>query len=220
MTSASHDENDREELLVKLLTGEIDPKSEEGRRMLDRDPDLYREYMEVKALPDELDGLAAEEADAIDALSNDLPPSLAVDRALKAFRDRKPRRLPKIIPLGISAAALVAIGITLWLALGEKSERPIEVLGGEFKAFHSTEAVERHEFRWDAYPLSRGEEFFLFIDTGDGGGSVWHGTENSWNPSPEQEAELPDRITWWVEVLGLNADYPTASSSKVTSRRK
>ncbi|MFH1998630.1 MAG: hypothetical protein ABIK28_03065 [Planctomycetota bacterium] len=220
MNSASREGHHREELLLKLLSGEIDPEGEEGRRMLKSDPLLKKEYTEIQALPEELDSLAAEEADAVADLAQGLPASPGVDNALAKLRKGNPGFFSRFIPSILTAAAVVAIGITLWVVLADRQERSLQVLGGDFNVVHTTEAVAQYEFSWDAYPLSQGEEFYLFIDAGQGAKKVWHGKETSWIPTAEAAAELPDEITWWVEVIGLNADYPTASSIKVISKRK
>lgn len=220
MNSASREEQDREELLLKLLSGEIDPESEEGRRMLNSDPLLKKEFTEIQGLPEELDGLASDQASAVADLAKDLPASAAVDKAMAKLRKPPPRFFSRFFPSILTAAAAVAIGITLWVVLGDKEERPIQLLGGDFNVAQSTEAVDQHTFSWDAYPLSQGEEFYLFIDAGQGANEVWHGKETSWSPTAQEAAELPDEITWWVEVKGFNADFPTAASAKVVSKRK
>jgi hypothetical protein len=75
------------------------------------------------------------------------------------------------------------------------------------------EEVDRYRFAWiDETGLSN-VIYKLIIKAGQEPFVAYEGSETSWVPTPEQQAALPDRIEWKVELWEPNAlDYSERSA--------
>jgi len=220
MTSKRGEQRDREDLLVKLLTEEIDPHGAEGCAILDRHPELHKELERIGTLASRLDDLASREVSVVAALSSELPPSPPVDRALKSLweaeaRGVRARRTRLLAYAGLAAAALILL-LTLWPGADDRSDE-IRTLGGTaLFATSPSGMVQRYAFTWNDYPLPPGYTFKVYIDAGDGAVAVWSGTTAAWEPSPAERAALPDRIEWWVGLFAPGGRSPVHRSATVT----
>jgi hypothetical protein len=229
MTTKHNGEKDREEFLIKLLTGQIEAESEEGRALLESNPELKAELQAIKTISRHLDDMAAHETAAIKSLPKDLPRSPAVEKVLgmiwkedtgRGHRDGGTRRLFLLIPVGLAAAAALILLITWWMGLNDSTNRPIQYLGGGIDVTSPVGEVDRYRFSWQEYTLPPGGYFALFIDTGQGSKEVWRGTGTSWEPTQSERDGMPDRLDWWVEVYGPSDLDPIARSDTLTMIRR
>jgi hypothetical protein len=228
MTPIHNGDLEREERLVKLLTGQIEPESEEGRAMLGSDPDLRAAFEEVKALSCRLDDMAESESAAVESLEDNLPDSPPVNKALekiwkqeaqKAPPDSGSHRLLLLVSAGLAAAVILVLLITWWINKNESIDRPVRYLGGGITVTSPVGKVDRYEFAWQEYALPPGGYYVLFIYAGQGREQMWRGTETSWRPKPDERAGLPDRLDWWVEAYGPSDLDPIARSKTIILER-
>jgi len=212
---------------MKLLSGELDPDQGEGRRKLDEEAGLRSEYDQIRSLSQQLDQVGTSEAEALDALPEELPPSPLVDRTLEQIWDKEhdePDSSPKhtnlsLFKICIMVAACVLVFLTGRYLLYEKESPSIQYLGETLTVTSPQGEVDAYQFSWQEYALPLGGRFVLIIDSGEGPDEVWQGTENFYAPSLDQLEALPDRIEWWVEAFGPNGFDPIARSRAVTLTR-
>lgn len=222
----------REEILMQLLTGDLDAEQGEGRKMLDEDPALKNEYEEMRELTQQLDQVGAEEADAIDALPDELPPSATVDEALEEnWKDEGGKATSKdgkgfsLFQIGLLAAACLVLFFVGKYILYEDKSDPIQYLGQSLVVTSPQGEVPRYTFAWQEFDLPLGGRFVLIIDKGihskesRGPEEYWQGSETVAELTPEQLASLPDRIEWWVEAFGPNDFDPIARSKAIFLKR-
>jgi hypothetical protein len=230
MTSDQNREREREKILMDFLMGKVDPESEEGKAMMERNPWLREELEEVKALSLRLDRAAARMEADVRELPEEPPPSPTVEEALKRAWDedrgqgRTPGRsssLMILIPLGI-AAALVIFLLVLWRVGQDSGKHPPQYLSGdsELKVTLSSNDVDSFKVSWNDCMLSPGGLYRIYINTGTEEIRAWQGRDLSWDPTPEDRAKLSDSNELWVQTYEPNEDFYLRSKSFTLIRRK
>lgn len=228
-----HENAQREKLLLDLISGKIDPESEEGRDLLRRYPELQEGLSEIENASDRLAGAATKIDEALEELGGkDLEGrehshSDAVDEALQRLWDTPmpvPGRIHRtpwkvLIPAGLAAAAVLLLLFTLMPDADLRTDGPIQYLGDKLIVTSLQGSVDRYTFAWEAFTLPSGGYFAVFIDLGTGPLKAWQGVDISWEPTDAQQAELPDSILWWVEAYEPNGMDPIAFSDPVRMNR-
>ncbi len=204
--------SERDDVLARLLSGELSAEEEPARSMLERSRELRSELASLRAAIDRVDAAAREEHEILEEIS-DLAPTPEEDRVMERARatfvtprTARPIGSISLLPIGMAAAVLLAIG--LWLggiespAAPEAPERAPRVLGSTIVLLAPLGPVADYdEFRWE-FTLRRGQAFEVTLWDDETGQEITTSPrvfEPRW--SPPVVFELPQRLRWEVHVL-------------------
>lgn len=179
-----------DDLLQRVLTGELSPDDAAVRARRDADPDFARELDESLALQDLLDEDAADEREALEAPT-------------------APRRWP--MWLIAMAAGLLAVVFVPRLSPPKAPDGGQGVmLGGSLELEGLRPAGPGRSFRTFGFDATlpdgaRCEIRVWAVDAGEGTPAVLTGrfTGNEWSPSDDERRSLPDEIRWELRVFDV-----------------
>ena len=206
--------NEHEETLQRILCGELSAEDPQARDALLESPALARELRALLDTELRVAAAAREQAATLNAIAAAAPEDQGVEDAIMVSARaalqratpvalRRPRVSP--IPIGLAAAALLAVGLMLG-RLGENADDtptvPSFTLGRSVRLLTPMGPVSGYdEFQWE-YGLHNGYAFELTLwnaSTGDELFTTRRLLEARWSPPPE--LELPSSLSWTVYVL-------------------
>lgn len=218
---------DRERILERLLTGELDPDGDEGRRLLERDPALRVELEALRAVEGAIEE-AALEREAVEGLPTEEHDEARAVAALEAIwaseqRSPAPRRWGHFAWVGLAAGVLLAavLGYAFFGGGGVDPVDPIELGGGPIECIEPKGEVERFElFLWTE-ELPSGYRFELYIRDAITR-EILHReprlTGYSWTAPAEVVEKLPATILWSVKAEMPGGDV-AIDAPEVEARR-
>lgn len=212
-----------DDLLRRLVTGELDPASSEGRAALERHPKLleaHEESMETLALLDAAGEYARGLARDVEERES-APGDERVEATLRGEVSRRGRpgrpRLARPMAWAAAALLLVMAGFALWPS-GDGSGGT-RMLGGGITGMEPSGAGAVFEsFHWE-YALPAGGWFEVTVYAEDGAQLERSGelTEPAWPVGAATSATWPDRIRWEVRAFDAGG-RPEGSGSATASR--
>ena len=206
--------SERRELLERLVTGELDPHGEEGRRLLEADSGLREELEQLRRVAEVLDETAAEEERFLAGIPEDGEDARQAREVLRAiWSQESPRSRRRPLPLlwiGLAAGVLFAAILGLTFLGGNDAPGPKDSIELGGKLLHSGspegEVEEFSEFQWKS-DLPPDYRFTLVIrdavlkGTDGRGVEVYtkdHILDTSWTLPEDLARGLPDSIVWSV----------------------
>jgi hypothetical protein len=212
--SASRSE--REEILRRIVTGELDPERDPARTMLAESEELQGELAELRGVEARLEG-GARERDLVLAAAARAVPTPAEDAAVSAFRARAgapepalPRTRRRYGPVLLAAAALLAVAT--WVVVGrqraENRPLPRTTLGPGAGCITPAGEVEAWgTFQWN-FDLPPNGSFEL---------SIFDATERSAGARVHLEEHLVES-TWTSTIPSVTRGCPRGSRGRCSSR--
>lgn len=228
-----------EEILQRILTGDLDPEGDEARQQLEACADCRRELEGMRALLSELDAAGAFERSVLEEASElaDAPGLGDVERVLKAEMSgaqvdleapilagpRPAARARLVTWAAVIAAAIIGVVLLQGLLGTNTNDRSTEQTMG-------TEGIEGIElvrplqpgdgfgtFEWN-YDLPPGMTFEVVVHDADPEARTepLHResdlTENRWTPDEKLTAEWRS-ICWYVEVIDESGELDNMAQS-------
>ncbi len=200
----------RRQLLERLLSGEINPTGDKGRRLLQDDPDLRASFEELQVVGELLDSTAADDEERMLAIPHDGEDARRALDTLQAIWDEEggeaQRRPMPVIWMSLAVGVLLAVILGASFFVGDgPSDRldPYELGSGQLRCTAPVGDVEQYsEFTWKC-DLPASYQFHLVVLSQDSGEIVdsegqLRGT--TWTMPPERARALPDRIRWFVSA--------------------
>jgi hypothetical protein len=199
-----------DELLARVIAGDLHPESPTFRAALGRNPELGKRLAQLVALLSALERTGLDERQSIARAKLDVS-----ERDLEIVRDRI-RRVRRGRPwwrrsvlLYLSAAAIVAcIGWFAWRGDPSRTSAPPTVLGNEqCRAIEPTlERGDASSFRWEGELPPTGH-FVVRIFASDATGAPTtmvlesaRCSERTWRPGESDLGRIPDEFVWEVEA--------------------
>ena len=224
---------DRESLLTRLLTGVLDPASDEARAAFDGDAGLREEYEALRGLEGQITAAVDEHRSALEevARTSGAPGEQAVAGLMRAHFGQPER---PAVPSGrgsnpwlrwLPIAVAAAIALVLWQRSPEPAPLadPGPVMGqGVRDLFPAGEVDQLTEFTWRA-DAARGSAYRVIVyNQGDSeprrilteSGDL---DEPRWIPDTQEIEAWPRTIHWEVHVL--DGATPVGFGSATVSRR-
>ena len=203
---SSHDD-----LLQRILIGEVDPDSAEATALFERDPAARAQFEDMQRIEQalgvasahrEADVLAAREAE--NAPGEDLVADV-IDRHLgPTSKPSHGRRFGGWVTVAAAAAALL-LWWRPWAPTPAVTPDPGPTLGGSLQLEHPVgPASEFGEFRW-SYDLEGAQYFRVQVyDQRDPGAPLTTSRdldEPRWRPAQTEHEAWPEAILWEVDVM-------------------
>ena len=225
---------------MRLLTGELDPDSEEGRAAFDAQPGLREELEELRQLEHEVVSADTERREILEqagrtptAAEGDLAPgegkvASLVDahfgRTDRARPPAPPTSRPGVMRWALPLAIAAAIAL-VFMTRSFRTSQPVDpgpVMGLGLRDLRPAGSVaEFTEFTWTSdAPAHYGYRVFVYDAAADGTSHEITKSrdldEARWIPAPEDTEQWPETIRWVVHVLDgqLPVDVAEATASR------
>lgn len=221
---------DRDSALERLLTGDLDPDSDEARELFVADPDASSDLQRARGIEAAV-RLAGEERRSVvdEALGLEgAPGEDKVRQWVQAHLGTAPPAAARTAPARpwpwLVAAAAAAVFL-IWMrpfAAEDAQPAPLDpgpAMGASaLRLLSPVGDVELlDEFRWE-YELERGQYFQLVVYAGDGAAElavVDDLEEPSWRPDPQEIETWPSDLVWEVRVRSGGRDLLSPASASV-----
>lgn len=217
-----------EELLARVLAGDLDPGSQVWKAAAARNPALAARWDELRALRDALERTGLDEREALAQARA----AASEDDALRVRRSlARPKRRWWSSGRLISLAAAVVVVCLGYMAL-ERLPRPTPeqplFLGDEgYVGLEPTlELGDARLFRWEGERPPAGDfvvRVFEIDATGGAGRMVLESepcTERTWRPSESQLARIPSEFLWEVEARRAGGQHHALSAVQRAQRSR
>lgn len=201
-----------EDILQRVVAGDLDPDSEEVRAAVRARPELAARIERLRELQGMLDAVGA--AGRSD-MASDAPVPDALSRRVDDVIERqvRPRRRSPWMLVLAAAAALLVVGL-IWLIVRgagssgvDRDPDQMRLENPEHAELHPNDAEPVEDyfvFDWSDWKHIAGDGYRLTIYA-DEGADDWlirtKTLEPSWTPNAAERRALPDHIYYTVEVL-------------------
>ena len=198
----------RDDLLQRVLTGELSSDSPEVVKACDEDEEFRQELESLGGLSDSLEAMKRQEHEILGSLERTEEGRAKAERMLEPLWTPKSRPVggaAKIIPiLALAAAAAVII----WIVINPGGQTGVEPQAPEWMGqeveIRTPEGKNQSFdlFAWD-FDLPRGSYSITVLNASSGETVVEDlllaGTQ--WKPDSGQIEEMGSSIVWWVRAL-------------------
>ncbi len=214
--------SDRDRLLARLLTGELDPHGAEGQRLLEGDAELRADFEAMTGVAGRLDAAAAAEEELLAEMSPDEADERRTRAALEGIWGAEngaggTRRSRPLVWWGLAAGVLLAAALAFVFLRGGRASDPVDPieLGGEQLECLAPvgEVDDFSTFRWHS-ELPPGYRFELVVRDAASGEVVFSQEDLLEHecPVPEEQARgFPDAVTWSVLARAPGGDEAARS---------
>lgn len=198
----------RDELLERLLTGELDPQGAEARTALEADAELRERYEAARGTLDLLEAAGEDRRSLADDVraAGAVPGEEHVDAFVRARTALRPRTSPRWRHVLAAAVAILIVAFVvtteLWHGPTTHLDTPPDdgrTLGGTIHDLEPAGEVKEYDrFTWTG-ELSPGGYWVVTVRAADGSDfeiESAHLTEPVWEPA--DTASWPDAIEWTV----------------------
>ncbi|MBI5435275.1 MAG: hypothetical protein HZA52_20745 [Planctomycetes bacterium] len=227
MTAADDD------LLARVVAGDLDPESQVWRAALARDPALAARWQELTLLLGALDRTGADEREALararaDATSTDFARLRDVVGGTRPKRSSNPWwRRPLLVCLAAGAAAVIGVFFALNRDGGRVPNDPTFLGESDHVCLEPTLDVgDARSFRWSGERAPAGD-FIVRVFAVDASGSVGEMvvestpcTDNTWQPKPDELARIPATFLWEVEARRAGGALLELSAPQLARRSR
>lgn len=226
--------SDRDRILERLLTGELDPVGDEARGLFEADPALGSEFEELRGMTEELDDAVRDEEEILAHLPIEDADERRAKAGLEAIwaqeeetaSEPEAEKRPLLAWIAAAAVVLILAGVG-YRFLRPGDEPPVRdsflLSGTEDPDYAPVGAVEEFgRFSWSTEGRED-YEFTLTVYRDDDAQAVLYHKEtltgDHWNVPSEEVAGWPAAILWSVDAQppgGGGKDYGPMIEAKLT----
>ncbi|MCC6406298.1 MAG: hypothetical protein IT453_03960 [Planctomycetes bacterium] len=222
-----------EDLLARVVAGDLDPESQVWKAALARDPALAARWQELTLLLGALDRTGADERETLararaETTSNDFARLRnAADGTRKKSAAGDWWRRPLLVYLAAGAAVVIGAFFALNRDGSRSPNDPTYLGESDYVCLEPTlEVGDARSFRWSGERAPAGDfvvRVFAVEATGSAGKLVLESPpciENSWRPTPDELALVPETFLWEVEARRAGGALLELSAPQLARRSR